>query len=67
MTPTQEQLNQQLWSEGKFDEYAAGMAKRAVQHARAAEICFNHDDPFNGSAHRTHAESLRDIANWRPA
>jgi hypothetical protein len=67
MTPAQEQLNQQLWNEGKFEKYAAGIAKRADNYARVAEICFNRGDVFFGSACEAKARSLRETSNWRPA
>ena len=61
---TQEELNQQLWNEGKFHEYAEGLIRRAEGHELVADA--PGQEPHEIRAHRAKARELRAAANWMP-
>jgi hypothetical protein len=51
---TQEQLNQEIFDAGKFEDYARGTAERAVKLERMAEFYW------------AKAQKLKAISEWRP-
>ena len=61
---TQEEFNVQLWREGKFDEYAAGLIRRAEGFEMLAVA--PGQEPHEIQAHRAKARELRAAAEWTP-
>ena len=55
MTPSKEAFLQELWDAGDFDQYAAGIAKRAEGYELLSEFYIRR------------AKALRETSNWRPA
>jgi len=61
---TQEDFNAQLWREGRFDEYVAGLIRRAEGYEMLADA--PGQEAHKIRAHRAKALELRSTASWMP-